>query len=144
MYKYIVYNVEVNPFLDLVNVIHEKARYATKFNTYVSELNVTMNVHPIYRTNMFIPDYLRESFSRVRLMSHNLKIETGRWSRIPRENRVCRCNSIQLQTESHVLINCSLTHNIRTRYPMLRFHDTSNLFDEVTYICSLCKYVYEV
>ena len=77
-------------------------------------------------------------------MSHNLKIETGRWSRIPREARVCRCDNADIQTEIHVLINCNLTHNIRIRYPMLNFQDTSSLFGEATHILSLCKYVHEV
>ena len=80
-----------------------------------------MDVHPIYTSNTFIPDYQRQSFSRIRLMSHNLKIETGRWSRIPRERRVCRCDNSQLQTEAHVLIDCTLTHNIRHRHPALNF-----------------------
>ena len=102
-----------------------------------------MNVHPVYRTNTFIPDYLRVSFSRIRLISHALKIETGRWSRIPRERRVCQCDDTQLQTEAHVLISCALTHNIRLNYPMLNFTDINTLLTEVTYLSQLCKYTYQ-
>ena len=92
----------------------------------------------------FIPDYHRESFSRIRLMSHNLKIETGRWSRIPRERRMCHCDNNHLQTEAHVLIDCVLTLNIRLRYPMLNFTDINNLLTEVTYLSQLCKYSHEI
>ena len=89
-----------------------ESRNVTKFNTYTTELNRSMRIHPVYTTNKFIPDYQRMSFSQVRLISHNLKIEIGRWSRIPRERRVCRCDNNHVQTESHVLIDCVLTQNI--------------------------------
>ena len=112
--------------------------------TYVNTLNATMKVHPIYTTNMFIPDYQRESFSRLRLMSHNLKIETGRWSRIPPERRVCRCDNIQPQTEAHVLIDCNLTQNIRLSYLALDFININSLLNESTHIALLCKYIHEI
>ena len=77
-------------------------------------------------------------------MSHNLKIETGRWSRIPRERRVCQCDDRQLQSEAHVLIDCALTNHIRTQYPTLNFSNISNLLSEVTQGNVLCKYVHEI
>ena len=98
----------------------------------------------IYRTNIFIPDYLHVSFSRIRLISHSLKIETGRWSRIPRERRVCQCDNTQLQTEAHVLISCPLTQNIRHSYSMLNFSDIINLLSEESHIHQLCAYIHEV
>ena len=39
------------------------------------------------------------------------QIETGRWSRIPRENRLCICG--QIQTEEHVLLECVHTEKFR-------------------------------
>ena len=147
VYHFIVKSLQyntVNPFSNLIHVINEKSRNATKFNTYISELNITMDVHPIYTSNTFIPDYQRQSFSRIRLMSHNLKIETGRWSRIPRERRVCRCDNSQLQTESHVLIDCTLTHNIRHRHPALNFTNINSLLNETTHVNSLCKFAHEI
>ena len=111
--------------------------------TYLNILNVTMDVHPIYTSDMFIPDYQRVSFSRIRLMSHNLKIETGRWSRIPRERRVCQCDNTQVQTEAHILIDCNLTDSIRLRYPMLNFSNVSRLLSEAEHIGMLCKYIHE-
>ena len=138
------YNKDIDILASLANSVRVKAMHGTKFNTYMSELNITLNSHPIYSTNKYIPDYLRESFTRIRLMSHNLKIETGRWSRIPHGARVCRCNNAHVQTESHVLINCNLTQNLRTKYPMLNFQDINSLFGESTHMLSLCKYVHEV
>ncbi len=41
--------------------------------------------------------------TRIRLSSHRLRVETGRWDRIPFENRTCLCGAVQ--TEEHVLLN---------------------------------------
>ena len=144
MSRYLQYNTESNPFDNLVNIINNRASHATKFHTYVNELNSSMDVHSIYRTNIFIPDYQRVSFSRIRLVSHSLKIETGRWSRIPREHRVCQCDNTQLQTEAHALISCSLTQNIRQNYSMLNFTDINSLLGEESHIHQLCTYIHQV
>ena len=66
------YDVECNPHLSIVNSIRGKAINGTKFNTYICDLNQALVTRPMYLTNTFILDYLRESVSRVRLMSHNL------------------------------------------------------------------------
>ena len=60
-------------------------------------------------------DFLRIAFTRLRTSSHRLKIETGRWSRVPREMRVCQCGE-GVQTEEHVLVGCNLTKGIQERY----------------------------
>ena len=138
-----VFQLNCNPFTTLADSIRDRPLLATKFQTYKNELNLSLNVHPIYKSSIFIPDYQRQSFSRVRLISHNLKIETGRWSRIPRERRVCPCDGTQLQTETHALTSCPLTHNIRVSYPMLDFSDLNRLFSEDSHIRQLCSYVHE-
>ena len=63
----------------------------TKLITYKS-INSSFEVHPIYQPGQeTIDDYLRITFTRFRTSSHRLKIETGRWSRIERERRLCQC-----------------------------------------------------
>lgn len=141
--KCLSYDINCNPFTALADSIRDRPLLATKFQTYKNELNLSLNVHPIYKSSIFIPDYQRQSFSRVRLISHNLKIETGRWSRIPRERRVCPCDGTQLQTETHALTSCPLTQNIRVSYPMLDFSDLNRLFSEDSHIRQLCSYVHE-
>ena len=85
----------------------------TKFRSYIG-INPLLNVHDVYA--MTLPEFARLSFTRLRLSSHNLRIETGRWSRIPRERRLCQCGAIQ--DEKHVLVDCPLTEPIRVRYDM--------------------------
>ena len=144
MSKCIGHNPVDNPYQNLVNSVYMKSNHGTKMNTYVNTLNTTMSVHPIYTTNVYIPDFQREAFTRLRLMSHNLRIETGRWSRIPPERRVCPCDNTQSQTESHVLIDCTLTENIRLRYSTLDFSNINSLLNEATHLPLLCKYVHEI
>lgn len=116
---------------------------ATKINTYINDFNPTLTVHNVYTTNDYVPDYQREAFTRLRLMSHNLRIETGRWSRTPTEQRVCLCDGVHVQTEQHVLLECSLTVQLRNRYQMLRFGNFKEIMEETVHTQELCKYIFE-
>ena len=96
--------------LSVINAGSEK----TKLITYLS-LNPTLASHPIYGQDAeYIPDYLRISFTRFRLSSHKLKVETGRWNRTPRENRLCPCNE-GIQDEYHIF-SCIIVRNIFMSY----------------------------
>jgi hypothetical protein len=102
----------------------------TRRRTYL-QMNPTLSVHPMYHTNM--PEYLRIAGTRMRLASHRLKIETGRWARIPEELRLCPCGEVQ--NERHVLIECQLTEIFR--------HRQFKNIDEITQtepivFCQLC------
>ena len=83
---------------------------ATRFHTYTS-LNPDFTRHPVYYNYGTIPDYLRITFTRFRLSSHMLRVETGRWSRTPREERVCRCGQ-GIQQDEHHVFRCPLVMNI--------------------------------
>ena len=76
----------------------------TRRQTYL-----TMNhVSEVYKTNIDVPEYACIAFSRIRLSSHSLKIETGRLSRIPREDSV----SVAKLKQS-VLLQCPLNEDLR-------------------------------
>ena len=81
-------------------------------NRDLSKCVIYSNQHPL-------PEYQRIVVSCLRLSSHRLKIETGRWARLPRENRLHVCSCGQIQTEQHVLLQCRLTQNLREDYPMV-------------------------
>ena len=86
----------------------------TRARTYC-QMNPELAVHPMYYSSSdIIDDDFRIAFTRFRLSSHRLKIETGRWARIPQERRLCQCGAIQ--TEKHVLCECSLVRDIRLSY----------------------------
>ncbi len=69
-------------------------------------MNPDLNVHKVHnQTDPIVPECHRIAFSRLRLVSHNLRIETGRWARLPREQRLCQCASVQ--TEGHIIVDCA-------------------------------------
>ena len=60
----------------------------------------------------------RTALTRLRMSSHNLEIEAGRWHRpnvIPRDERKCQlCN--ELEDEFHFILECPLYHELRVEY----------------------------
>ena len=68
----------------------------------------------MYSPAALIPEFQRIAFTRMRLSSHRLRIETGRWSRIARQDRLCVCGK-DIQTEEHVLLRCDLVKHLRDR-----------------------------
>ena len=90
------------------------ASQRTKAVTY-REMNPELVVHSIYSSKDIVDDDFRIAFSRLRLSSHRLRIETGRWARVPQEQRLCQCGAA-VQTERHVLVECTLVREIRVSY----------------------------
>ena len=78
-------------------------------------INPDLVVHSIYTSSDILDDDFRIAFTRLRLSSHRLRIETGRWARIPKERRLCQCG-LAVQTEKHVLTECTLVAEIRHSY----------------------------
>ena len=59
----------------------------------------------------------RIALSRVRLSSHKLEIEQGRYYNINREDRKCKiCNSHLVENEYHFILTCPLYSHIRRKY----------------------------
>ena len=87
---------------------------------------------------------MRQAFTRTRLMSHSLKIETGRWSRLPVESRACSCANDITQTEEHVLLYCPVSNRLRLQYQILNFNSMTDLIERQDYLKELCNYIYDV
>ena len=70
-----------------------------------------------YLDNLNIVKY-RKSLSRLRLSSHRLEVEVGRWAKpnkIPYEDRKCQVCNV-LEEEFHVLLECPLYTDLRKVY----------------------------
>ena len=105
------------------------------------KINPQLESPELYKNND-IKEFQRIQVTRYRLSSHNLKVETGRWSRIDRENRTCSCEHGGIQDEEHVTSVCGLTTELRERYRIndLQFEDLfTDLEDE-----RLCAFFYEL
>ena len=94
-----------------------RASASTKKQQYAN-LNQSLEPSPIYRApkGILVPEHLRTSYTRLRLSSHNLRIETGRWARIPENMRLCQCGN-NVQSEHHALLSCPLTADLRNSLP---------------------------
>jgi len=79
-------NPTTNHLADLQSTVRESQR--TKFITYRTLINPDLSVNSLYFDNT-LPEFQRRAITRFRLCSHNLAIERGRWSRIPRDLRQC-------------------------------------------------------
>ena len=130
-----------DPVEDYMTSLKSKIRSAgnTRSVTYRS-INTNLVPHIIYMSKkLTIPEQERIAFTRLRLSSHRLKIETGRWSRIPKEQRICQCGDVQI--EQHVLLDCDLTAQIRHTAGI----NTSSMDSLMKYnIDQLCKYIHNI
>ena len=62
-------------------------------------------------------DLLRKQLSCLRLTSHCLEIEFGRFNGINRENRLCKfCTQNVVESEYHFILCCPRYSEIRTKY----------------------------
>ena len=117
---------------------------SSRVATYIA-MNPNIESHAMYSKITSLQEYKRIAVTRIRLGSHRLKIETGRWSRTPRNERLCTCGSIQ--DEAHVLLECSLSQPMRDKYNIdslniAEFMDmdvdvlTSFVFDVLSFYCN--------
>ena len=93
----------------------------------------------------------RFALSRLRLSSHSLAIETGRYTGIPRSERICTfCNMNVVENEFHFLLSCPQYINLQRKYlpayycswPSL--HKLKSIFqtNSKTLINNLSKYIH--
>ena len=102
----------------LCQQLQETPPEKTKMRLYLM-MNPDLSVHPLYKvanTNAIVEDNLRMAFTRVRLCPHRLRSETGRWNRVPSDQRFCpHCDGATLQNEEHIF-QCPATLPIREEY----------------------------
>ena len=93
----------------------------------------------------------RFALSRLRLSSHNLAIETGRYTGIPRHERICTsCNMNVVENEFHFLLACPHYIDLRRKYlpayycswPSLHKFKSIFQWKSKTLINNLSKYIY--
>jgi len=93
-----------------------------------------------------VPRKIRVVFTKLRLSSHQLSVETGRYAsnRTPHIERYCLiCNSIDLEDEYHFLLICNMYTDIRRKYIDKRNYEKSsvlkclNLFNLIMLLYSI-------
>ena len=63
--------------------------------------------------NLILPRNHRSAFSRFRCGVAPIRLETGRYERLPEAERVCPFCSSEIENEIHVMLNCPLYDDIR-------------------------------
>ena len=104
-------------FEQLCSKLTQSAPEKTKHRLYLS-MNPDLSVHPLYKrvdSAHAIEDNLRISFTRIRICSHKLRSETGRWNGTPPELRLCPHCTDSVQDEEHIL-QCPATVAIRNNF----------------------------
>ena len=94
-------------------------------SVYYCDINTSLEVHPMYEASE-VKEHDRICSTRLRLSSHDLAIEKGRWSRTRRENRLCSCGEVQ--TEEHIVCSCAKTEAVRVLNTDVDFSNLQNVF----------------
>ena len=92
---------------------------STRRITYREVTNPELSISEIYFSEHLIPEDQRTAYTRFRVISHSLAVETGRWNRrgrgrLPLEERLCPCGTVQ--TEEHVVQHCPMSQHLRDEY----------------------------
>ena len=96
-----------------------------------------------------IPFQYKKCISKLRLSSHCLSVETGRYKRIPLENRLCPLCSVDIEDEFHFILICPHYQNLRVTllkryyyvrpsvYKFIQLLSTQNVKE----LCNLGKFI---
>ena len=76
----------------------------------------------------------RQAMSRLRLSGHNLEIERGRYTKTPRNERICKyCDhkgKNAVEDETHFLLNCPMFEELRAKYLPKEILDNRHMSQE--------------
>ncbi len=106
------------------------------------DINSDLSVHPMYQPIHCICELHHIVTTRLRLSSHRLRIETGQWPRIPREERMYSCGE-NVQTESHVLLQSPQTAVLRLEHNNLNFDSLTSYMSNQD-LAGMCFYAHKV
>ena len=98
-----------------------------------------LRTYKTFKTCSFLENYLlhipnvklRNEFTKLRISSHRLQIETGRFTRprkTPVNERLCKlCNTVNVEDEEHFILSCPFYSNERASlYTKLNSFSTFN------------------
>ena len=109
-----------------------KAKWKTSFDKAGNDVDSRLGTYHQVNPTLSTPDYInkimfetdRLLLTRFRCGSHSLCIETGRYSNVPRDRRLCSCGR-GTQTVLHCFTDCTTTrHLLQGRmYTIHEFND---------------------
>ena len=94
-----------------------------------------------------MPQYIKENryrtaLTRFRLSSHDLLIETGRYTNIERNNRICiNCEMNMIENEYHFLLMCPKYRELREKYIKRYYYTWPNIQKFTNLLCTSSKVI---
>ena len=126
------------------DTIHKKAsRGSSKYITYLS-INPELSVPSCYDNAKYTDVNM---LAKLRTSSHNLHVETGRRNGVPREQRLCHCET-DVETECHFLSICESYSDLRMKHgvngmSMVDIMDNQRCFKYIEELMERRKYLRE-
>ena len=84
--------------------------------------NIKLSFYSTFKKHYNLEEYLniikdpnqRRMFSKFRISNHKLEIEFGRYSNVPRQERLCKCcDKLAVEDEFHFSFECKKYENLR-------------------------------
>ena len=97
-----------------------------------------------------IPDVYKKCITKLRLSSHNLAIECGRFSAISRNNRLCVYCKNDIEDEMHFVLKCPMYQGFRSYFIKPYYWKKPSMFKYVQLmsscnmkeLCNLGKFIF--
>ena len=162
-------SIKIPPITKLLQLKYEESLLSTLNSVHQKKLRTDQ----IFKKSFSLENYIlminlntRRQFTKLRISSHPLHIETGRYSRplIPPENRLCSiCKNGEVEDETHFLLNCHSYADLRTNllthlseistynlnsdnqnlFPLLMSNNNGD-YEFATLICNFTKSAFEI
>ncbi len=106
-------DITAESMTELRNMVLRKGESSNKYKSFLV-MNPSLSRPTLYST--YIPTDKLHAVSHLRLVSHNLAVETGRHFNvvIPRNERLCSCGD--MEDEIHFLLHCHHYSHVRLKY----------------------------
>ena len=144
--------------------IHVKNFYIDEYHSTLASSSGKLSTYLSFKTNFGCENYLhiiknsklRSHLTKFRISAHKLRIETGRYTKVAREDRICnKCNLNVVEDECHFLFHCP--HYQAARLSLLdlinkkceNFTNLSNSLrlswllncEDISILTSLCNFI---
>ena len=110
------------------------------FNIRNFYYQIKTNYNPSVYLDLTTKNPSRKTLVKLRISSHKLRIETGRYDNLPRDERLCNlCNCNRIEDETHFLLDCPSFSSIRDMFfsklepkiPFLRLQSHESLLSHL-------------
>ena len=112
---------------------HECVRLSAKLVSYIGFR--IMYYHELYLLHITNRKY-RRVISHFRISAHDLEIECGRFSRIDRNDRICKLCSRTVENKLHFVLICIIYKDLRRKYILIEYRRSPSIykFNKLIYV----------